>query len=92
MFYKCTAFVYTSHTYPSIFSTLLANSEDDKLMIFFLFFPRKHVLTIHESGDNLHEMSKPDFWENKKNILKCCLLNFFIQNAKRYTTVGLIFP
>ena len=20
-------------------------------------------------GDNLHEMSNPDFWENKKNIL-----------------------
>ena len=25
-------------------------------------------------GDNLHKMSKPVFWENKKNILICCLL------------------
>ena len=23
---------------------------------------------------NLHEMSKPVYWENKKNIAKCCLL------------------
>ena len=25
-------------------------------------------------GDNLHEMSKPVFWENKKKELKCHLL------------------
>ena len=24
-------------------------------------------------GDNLHEMSNPVFWENKKNISKCHL-------------------
>ena len=25
-------------------------------------------------GDNVHEVSKPIFWKNKKNIWKCCLL------------------
>ena len=25
-------------------------------------------------GDNLHEMLNPVFWENYKNISKCCLL------------------
>ena len=34
--------------------------------------------------DNLQEISNPIFWEkNKKNILKCCFLNFFSQNAAR---------
>ena len=43
------------------FTTLWANSADDKLMIFFLFFTRKQNLTVHRklSGDNLHEMSNP---------------------------------
>ena len=27
-------------------------------------------------GDSLHVMSKPVFWENKKNISKCFLLKF----------------
>ena len=26
-------------------------------------------------GDDLHEISNPVFWENKKNITKCRLLN-----------------
>ena len=37
----------------------------------FLIFPRKQDLTFHASvsnGDNLHEMSSPVFWENKKNV------------------------
>ena len=34
-----------------------------------------HSMQIVSIGDNLQEMSKPDFWEkNKKNITKCCLL------------------
>ena len=32
-------------------------------------------------GDNLHEMSKPVFWENKKNISKYHLLKF-LKSAK----------
>ena len=30
--------------------------------------------------DNMHEMPKSVFWENKKNISACCLLT---QSAKR---------
>ena len=33
-------------------------------------------------GDNLHEISKPIFWLNKKNTSKCHLLNNFTQHAK----------
>ena len=43
------------------FTTLWANSADDKLMIFFLFFTRKQSLTVHRklSRDNLHEVWNP---------------------------------
>ena len=45
----------------------LANLADDKLVIFFfLNFPRKQDLTFHafvSNEDNLHEISKPVFWE-----------------------------
>ena len=66
------------------FTTLWAFSADDKLMIFFLFFPENwiwHFMQIVSLGDNLSP------WEtvcmkcqilfsgkNKKNILKCRLL------------------
>ena len=48
------------------FTTLWAFSADDKLMIFFLFFPENwiwHFMQIVSFGDNLHEMSNPVFWE-----------------------------
>ena len=46
----------------------LANSAEDKSVIFFFFFffPRTQNLTFHEhiyTGENLHEMSNPVFWE-----------------------------
>ena len=44
------------------FTTPWANSADDKLMIFFLFFPENrfwHFMQIVSIRDNLHEMSKP---------------------------------
>ena len=44
-------------------TAVLANSADDKL--FFLFFPENmfcHFMQI-VSLDNLHEMTKPVFWE-----------------------------
>ena len=43
-----------------IFVTLYTNSADDKLMIFFLFYPENrlsHFIQIVSLGDNLHEMS-----------------------------------
>ena len=48
------------------FTTLWAFSADDRLMIFFLFFPENriwHFMQIVSLGDNLHEMSNPVFWE-----------------------------
>ena len=46
------------------FTTILANSVDDKLMMFFLFFPENRIwyfMQIISMGDNLHEMSKTVF-------------------------------
>ena len=46
------------------FTTLWANSADDKL-IFFLFFLEnriRHFMHIVSDGDSLHEMSNPAFW------------------------------
>ena len=48
------------------FTTLWAFSADDKMMLFFLFFPENriwHFMQIVSLGDNLHEMSNPIFWE-----------------------------
>ena len=33
-------------------------------------------------GDNLHEMSNPVFWENKKKYFQMSSAEKFIQNAK----------
>ena len=49
------------------------NSADDKTVIFSLFFTEEKVLTFHANcllGNNLHEMSNPIFWENKKDNFK----------------------
>ena len=57
--------------------SIWTNSADDKLMIIFLFFPENriwHFMQIVSIGDNLHEMSKPVFRENKKNFSVCRLL------------------
>ena len=35
------------------------------------------------SGDNLHKMSNPVSWENKKNISKMSSAENFTKNAKR---------
>ena len=54
-------------------------------MLFFLFFSRKQVLTfmqIVSIGDNLHEMSKPVFWANKKKYFSMLSAENFIQSAK----------
>ena len=71
------------------FTTLWANSADDKLMIVFLFFPEnrvwhfEHIVSI---GDNLHELSKPSFCEKKKRKEKYFNMSSdenFTQGAKR---------
>ena len=48
------------------FTTIWANSADNKLTILFLFFPENglwHFMQIVSLGDNLHESSKPFFQE-----------------------------
>ena len=77
------------------FTTLWAFSADDKLMIFFLFFPENriwHFMQIVSLGDNLHEMSNPVFWENKKNLPKCCLLKILprVLSVNFYHSMGKI--
>ena len=60
------------------FTTLWANSADDKLIIILLFPPPPpphththtqnrlwHFMQIISLGDNLHEMSKSIFWKKK---------------------------
>ena len=55
--------IYQMHDFINIgltFITLWANSADDKLVM----VPRKQDLTFHANClHNLHEMSKPVFWE-----------------------------
>ena len=43
------------------YTTLWANSADDKLMIFSLFFQKIGIDISCKLGDNLHEMSKSIF-------------------------------
>ena len=41
------------------FTSHWANFVDEKLIIFFLIFPRKQDLKFHANGDSLYEMSNP---------------------------------
>ena len=46
------------------FTTLHANSADDKLIVFFIFFPENrvwHIMQIVSLGDNLQDVSNPIF-------------------------------
>ena len=60
------------------FTTLCANSVDDKSVIFSLFFSENRVQYSCKlsplAGDNLHEMSDPVFWEKKKKNISICRL------------------
>ena len=66
--------LYTFRKNNNGYITLTANPADDKLMIFFIFFP-KIVPVISCFGDSLHEMSKHSFWEISS-------AEFFYQHAK----------
>ena len=58
---------------------LWADSADDKLMIFFLFFPRKQDLTIHTNSHQETICMRCQILfsrKNKKNLSKCHLLKF----------------
>ena len=59
------------------FTTLSANSADDKLITFFLFFQGNRTwlfMQIVSNEDTLHKMSYPAFWENKKTHISICRL------------------
>ena len=48
------------------FSTLCANSADDKLIIYFLFFPEERfAITCKLARKTLHEVSNSIFWKKK---------------------------
>ena len=66
------------------FTILWANSADAKL-VFLLFFPENRIwyfMQIVSSEHNLHEMSKPVFWEIKEKYIK-------MSSAENFT---LVFP
>ena len=47
------------------FTNLWANLADNKMVIFFLFFPENRIwqfMQIVYNWDTLHEMSNPVFW------------------------------
>ena len=62
-----------NHVIALTLTTLWAYSADNKLMIFFLFFPENkiwHFMQIVSTGDNLHEMSKPVFREKIRKLFQ----------------------
>ena len=62
------------------FTTLWANSADNKIDIFSYFFTENkigHFMQIISNGDILHEMSNHVSSENKKNISKYQLPRFY---------------
>ena len=71
---------------PLTFTSLCANSADNKLTTFFLIFLENrmlHFMQIVSTGDNLHEMSKLFSGKNKKKIyFKILPAEIFTQNAQ----------
>ena len=53
-----------------LFSMLGRNFNGQKFFLAFLENRFLHFMQIVSTGDNLHEMSKPVFWENKTNIIR----------------------
>ena len=51
-----------------------------------IFFTKKTVLTFRANclsiGDNLHEMTKPVFWEKQEKYFKLSSAENYTQNAK----------
>ena len=65
-----------------IFIILWAYSTDDKLVIFFLFFPEnriKHFKQIISIGGILHEILNLSFGKTKRNIPKCRLQKIYFE-------------
>ena len=69
------------------FYSLLVNSADDRLVIFFLFFPEIWIwyfMQIVFIGDSLHGMSDLVFWEEQERYFQNLMLSAenFTQSAK----------
>ena len=59
------------------FTTLLAISAGNKLVIFFLFFPENGIWYFMQIGDTIYMKYQILFsGKNNKNISECCLLKF----------------
>ena len=68
-----------------IITILCADSADDKMVIFFLFFQENrfwHFMQIVSIGDNLHGMSKPVFWKKKRKEKE---KYFCVSSAENFT-------
>ena len=66
------------------FTTLWANSADDKLLFFLLpEYKIWHFAQIVSIGDNLHEMSNPVSWEKYEKYFRMSPAENFTQCAKR---------
>ena len=67
-------------------TTLSANSADNKLVIFFLFFPENRIWCFMQTvsiGDSVDEMSNWVFWKKyKKKYLKMSSAENFTQSAE----------
>ena len=67
------------------FTTVWANSADDKLIVFFSSFSQKMGFDIScsiSTADNLHEMSKPVSLEKSEKYFIMLSAENFTQNAK----------
>ena len=76
-----------------MFSALGKNFSRQHFEILFLFFREnrvRHFKQIFSNRDNLHEMSNPVFWENKKNIN--LLSAEYAQRAVKIITVSFSRP
>ena len=51
-------------------------------MILFLFFPQNKTRQFMETGDNLHEMTNPVFWNDKKKYFEMSSAEKISKSAK----------
>ena len=61
------------------------NFSRQHIEIFFLFYPENrlwHFMQIVSQGDNLHEMSKPIFWEKEGKHHQCVVCSICLDSGK----------
>ena len=73
------------------FTPLWANSADDKLVLFFLFFPENRLWHLKQRvslEDSLHEMLQPIFWWNYGKYFKMLSAETLTQRANDRAVQG----